>query len=277
MLGLTGMVVGWRQQWRESVLALLLLALHLAFYSTISYWHGDGSWGPRYLVFVLPFLYLPAAGLFAVVQEQRFYLVRLAIAVLVATSFTIQLLPILFNFNTYLQLSGQSARYYQPQASPLVAHPRLWFDRLQEWSLSFAAPPGVAVLTQGFSYSEGDRTRHELLPRWTLENAQIRIYPAYTVPLEGHLIVADHRPWTTEHPLPRANFALLLDGNPLADVERTDLTGEQIYWELRFTLTPQQARWGSTLTLQSDTWNPTLVTSDNPRNEDLGLFCKPLN
>src|SRR5207249_2027296 len=109
---------------------------------------------------------------------------------------------------------------FVPAASPIIAHARLWADRAAEWWLHVAAPqPGTAVLRDGFSFSEGDRSRGELLPRWTRADGRIQLYPAADAPLEGRIVVADHRPW----PLPRANFTLLLDGQPLANVQRMDL------------------------------------------------------
>jgi hypothetical protein len=45
---------------------------------------------------------------------------------------------------------------------------------------------------------------------------------------------------------------------------------------MRFQLAPEQVQGGALLTLQSDTWNPTRDTEDNPRNEDLGLLLQQL-
>lgn len=280
LLGLLGLAFRLRQQWRESLLAVILLVAHLAFYSNISYWHGDGSWGPRYMVFVVPFLYLPAAGVLAALAAvQSVWAVRgrVLVMLLALASLLVQTLPVLVNLNTYIQLSDAYARYFHPATSPIAGHARLWQERVGEWWLRIAPPDGVVVLRSGFSYSEGDRTSGELLPRWTHDRARMLVYPAADRPVAGRLVVADHRPWTPQHPLPRANFALLLNGQPLENVQRTDLTGESILWELRFHLAPEQVRPSAELTLQSDTWNPTQVTEDNPRNEELGLFVQQID
>jgi 4-amino-4-deoxy-L-arabinose transferase-like glycosyltransferase len=274
LLGLIGMGTRLRQQGRETLLALALLVAHLAFYSRLDYWHGDGSWGPRYLVFVVPFLYVPAAGLLAAIAARRSRVAAALAGALALVSFAIQLLPMLVNFGTYLQLSDQHARHFTPNQSPIVGHTRLWLERLDEWSLRFSPPTGegVVVLREGFSYSEGDRTAGELLPRWTYANARMHVYPFATAPptIDGRLVVGDHRPW----PLERAEFGLLLNGRPLDNVQRTDLTGENVLWELRFQVEPGASQEGVTLTLYSDTWNPTRDTQDNPRNEDLGLLLQ---
>ena len=272
LLGLLGLGARLRQQWREALLALALLIAHLAFYSHLDYWHGDGSWGPRYMVFVVPFLYLPAAGLLAALARRPGRLAPALLGFLAALSFLVQLLPVLVNFDTYLQISDQHERLFTPAASPIAAHIRIWRDRVSEWWLRFVPSPGTAVLRDGFSYSEGDRARGELLPRWTYADARIQVFPPLAGPLDGRIVVVDHRPW----PLPRANFALLLDGQALDGVQRTDLTGQSLVWELRFQLTPAQTRRGAELDLRSDTWNPTVATQDNPRNEDLGLLMQSL-
>jgi hypothetical protein len=268
LLGLIGMGFYVRRQWRESLLGFAMLAAHIAFYSRIDYWHGDGSWGPRYLAFTMPFVYLPAAGLLAALAAWRNRLMTGLVALLTAASFTVQLMPLLVNFDTYIFLTNGHQRFFYPSVSPIVGHPRLWFERMSAWWASnVSPPPNTAILRDGFSFSEGDRSKGELLPRWSRANGQIVLYPASNGPIDGRIVVGDHRPW----PLPHANFVLLLDGKPLEGVQRIDVTGENIVWELTFQLTPEQARGGATLTLQSDTWNPTVATQDNPRNEDLGL------
>ncbi len=269
LLGFVGMLVGGRQQGRESVLALLLLLVHVAFYARLDYWHGDGSWGPRYLVFVVPFLYLPAAGLLARLAAPRWRLARAAVASVAVVGLVVQLIPMLFNMGTYLQLTGQGERYFTWHGSPIVGHARMWLHRADEWLLHVAPRPGTVVLRDGFSYSEGDRKAGDVLPRWSYATGRIQVVPHATdAPLEVRLVVGDHRPY----PLARAEFALLHNEQPLANVQRTDLHGDGITWELTATLPKTDgAQW---LTLQSDTWNPTQATDDNPRNENLGLLVQ---
>lgn len=274
LLGIVGWGFGLRQQWRETLLSLAMVALNLAFYCRLEYWHGDGSWGPRYMMFVLPFLYLPAAGVLAAVGRHGGRLLPALVGGLALLTFLVQLLPLLVNFNTYIQMSDQYQRLFTPARSPIVGHLRIWRERVGEWWLRIDPPAGVAVLRDGFSYSEGDRTRGEILPRWTYADARMQLYP-YTEgeePLDGRIVVGDHRPW----PLERAHFVLLFNGQPLHGVEQTDMTGQQIVWELRFRLRSEQVQRGATLTLHSDTWNPDDDTDENPRDEDLGVRVEEL-
>ena len=99
-----------------------------------------------------------------------------------------------------------------------AAQPQIWLGRVREyWWRAAGGPPGTALLVKDFSYSEGDRGKGELFPRWTYADATWQLNPSGIGPLEGTLLVADHRPW----PLPRANFELRLNGQPLANVERS--------------------------------------------------------
>lgn len=184
----------------------------------------------------------------------------------------VQSLPFIVNFNTYIWISNKRSGHYQrlfnPPDSPLIWHPRIWSGRVHEWWMRIAPPHGAAILTDGFSYSEGDRSQGDLLPRWSYADAQIQIVPqTLNAPLDGTIVVGDHRPW----PLERAQFDLLLNGQPLEDMQRIDMTGQNVIWELSFHIPTEQLQPKMLLTLHSDTWNPENTTPDNPRDEDLGV------
>jgi len=77
---------------KRAALATFLAALVLipiAFYSNVLYWHGDPSWGPRYLYTAVPYLVLPLGELLI---AWRFLgkLTRVAFLGLIATSLVIQ-------------------------------------------------------------------------------------------------------------------------------------------------------------------------------------------
>jgi hypothetical protein len=48
-----------RERRREAVLIVSLAAIYLLFYSSFRLWHGEWSWGPRYLFLVVPLLTIP--------------------------------------------------------------------------------------------------------------------------------------------------------------------------------------------------------------------------
>lgn len=272
VLGILGLGLQWRRQWREALLTIGVLITNLAFFSRFTAWYGDGGWGPRYMMFILPFIYLTSAGLFSTVLHLSRQYVRVAakgvVGALIVVGTLIQFLPILANTNTYIQISDTNHRVSTWDGSPIVGHTRLWLERAGEWWLRVDAPKGTAVLRNGFSYSEGDRTVGEVLPRWTYANADIAIYPySRDIPVRGEMIVGDHRPW----PLPRANFSLLRNGKPLEHVERTDETDKNTVWRLNFIVMPKKLQEDIVITLRSDTWNPDDMTDDNPRDEQLGV------
>ncbi len=139
---------GWRAFARahpaQAALAALLLVSQLAFFGRWWAWHGDWSWGPRYLVAIIPFLmwgWLPlwqhVLGLFQATEgtegtefeeerayppgapahavnsvlavakrKLRSYLAVLFVAVGVATGVGVNALGILVDFGTYYSVVG---------------------------------------------------------------------------------------------------------------------------------------------------------------------------
>ena len=136
---------GWRAFARahpaHAVLAALLLVSQLAFFGRWWAWHGDWSWGPRYLVAIVPFLmwgWLPlwqhvlrlfqatestefeagsapvsgapahaANSMIPVVNRKlRSYLAVLVVAAGVATGVGVNALGILVDFGTYYSVVG---------------------------------------------------------------------------------------------------------------------------------------------------------------------------
>jgi len=69
-------------------LAVLVL-IPIAFYSNVQYWHGDPSWGPRYLYTAVPYLILPLGEVF-IAWRVLSKVTRVAFVGLVATSLIIQ-------------------------------------------------------------------------------------------------------------------------------------------------------------------------------------------
>ncbi|MBW7881258.1 MAG: hypothetical protein H3C34_01245 [Caldilineaceae bacterium] len=58
LLSIPGAIWFWRQQRRILFLTLLLVGLYFAVYAKWYMWHGGFSWGPRFMVPILPFLSL---------------------------------------------------------------------------------------------------------------------------------------------------------------------------------------------------------------------------
>ena len=252
------------EAWFAGALALIMLAV----FGSFAVWHGDGAWGPRFLVPLLPFALLPSLPVVQRALGGRLnpsrlthHISRFTLSILLALGFFVNLLGVLVNFDTYLNVGydGQT-RYWYPYASPIVGHLGLLDVQLRGASLRVFPRSGTAYLLGGFSYSEGNKARGNLLPRWTTGEGALEIR-AGSVPISITLRLADHRP----PELPRANVTVLVDGVSVP-VERGLVEGQPSSADYSFTLAKSPAR----VVVRSDTWNP----SDLPgggRDETLGV------
>lgn len=67
----------------------VVVAAFVLFYANITFWHGDPTWGPRYIYPTLPFLTLPLGELFGI-RTRRTPAILAATVLVVLASFTIQ-------------------------------------------------------------------------------------------------------------------------------------------------------------------------------------------
>ena len=79
---------------------VLIILSYLLFYSKNLFWHGDSTWGPRYLFAITPFLIIPAAELFdSPVAAKKYF--KLLVSILFAISLIIQLAGISVHRTAY--------------------------------------------------------------------------------------------------------------------------------------------------------------------------------
>ncbi|HET8631222.1 MAG TPA: phospholipid carrier-dependent glycosyltransferase [Thermomicrobiales bacterium] len=267
--------LGWwpfyRRHRAEALACLGMLAAHLAFYSRLSFWHGDGSWGPRYLAMALPFIILPLVALLAGLGARPRRRARPAlVTAVVALGLAVQVLGVTVNFDWYLLRIGDADHYFTPANSPLLAHARTLVERAREWRDRAAPPPDTALLVGGFSYPEAPRGSATLFPRWTTGDGAIALHSAADEPVLVKLTFFDHRP-----PALRAQRAtVLVDGAPLpaGAVEERDFSGDGTGWIYQFTVPPAAfTDRTATVTLHSATWNPQ-ASGQGDRDEDLGVY-----
>jgi hypothetical protein len=118
------------------------------------------------------------------------------------------------------------------------------------------------VFKRGFSYSEGDKAKGELLPRWTTGTATFDLW-ANTArgPVSVTIRLADHRP----PQLPRAQVTILVNDSAV-EVSGALVPEMPISTLYSFEVRGRPAR----VTIASDTWNPSRV-GENNRNEDIGV------
>ena len=262
-------------------IALLTLTLVL-FFGSYSTWHGDGAWGPRYLVPLLPFLLLLALPVIqrvvkgpgaarqtdtlptAPALRPAASVIRpLLISTIVAVGFIVNLLGALVNFDTYLNVGydGQT-RYWLPYASPILGHGSLLNQQLHGAILRVSPAPRTIFLKSGFSYSEGNKARGKFLPRWTTGEGVLEAW----ADLSGGAVTAtirllDHRP----PQMPRANVDIMVNGK-VVQAQKATVPDIPIGADYAFLITTQPAQ----ITIKSDTWNPATI-QEGGRDEDIGV------
>jgi hypothetical protein len=93
-------ILGWwrffRQAWLDALLCLAVVGTVYFVFAQFSFWHGDGSWGPRYIYIALPVALVPMIGLLDGARFQRW---RIALVTFVVVcGVVVQLLGVLVNF-----------------------------------------------------------------------------------------------------------------------------------------------------------------------------------
>ena len=274
-LGIIGWSAFFRRQ-RAVGLAILGVALPtLLLFALYRFWPGDGAWGPRYLVPLLPFVMLPAAGLgyanpYALPTTRRWLRPpRLALLVVGICGLAVNFLGAAVNFDTYINVVNDDAtRYWYPETSPVRGHWVLLNQRLDEWRCRLGLCSDGVLLREGFSYSEGDKFLNDLFPRWTHGHVAIGLPDE---PVTVTLRLADHRP----PPLPRAEVTLSAQDGQVTSQSRVPAADEPVASVLTATVQPVDGA-RPTLILDIPTWNPHEV-ADSPRNEDLGLMIEKMS
>jgi hypothetical protein len=291
---------GWvpfaRKHFPEALFIALLSLSVLVLFSLYSFWPGDGSWGPRYLTPIVPFLLLPVLPVvewattdflnaktprrqdsngFESQSAQRsqssqslritHYALLIGFCAVIALGFLLNLLGVVVNFDTYINVvNDDKTRYYTVDASPPVGHLNLLEWRANEWFLDTFPRSGTTLFRSGFSYSEGDKSRNELLPRWTTGSGMLSVRPDASGPVSMTLRLADHRPPN----LPRAKLSVLVNGSPAA-LQAVPVKDQPVSTDYSVTLQPGT----SEVTIQTDTWNPSKYQKGG-RNENLGLMLQ---
>jgi hypothetical protein len=121
----------------------------LPLYSTMHQWDGGESWGPRYLVPVMPFLILPLAPWFGARFPRRL------LALVFAVSIAVQLPGVLVDFSKAQQAYARSKTNYSIaltrytwEGAPLVLNARTALDILPRnvrYLTGRAQPPSVGL------------------------------------------------------------------------------------------------------------------------------------
>ena len=106
---------------REALLFVTAFVVWLLFHAGWWTWHGGWSWGPRFMVPMLPFLILPLGSLWRLGTGAR-----VAVIVLALIGFLIQLGGVLMDFNDYmLWINDEDKILFSPAYLPILGHWRM--------------------------------------------------------------------------------------------------------------------------------------------------------
>ena len=86
----------WRRLPNVAALFALIVSVTILFYANVLFWHGDPSWGPRYLYTTLPYLVLPLGEVLRRWSRLRFSMRAVVVAV-VAVSVLVQVAAVTVN------------------------------------------------------------------------------------------------------------------------------------------------------------------------------------
>ncbi|MFM2031945.1 MAG: hypothetical protein RLZZ297_710 [Chloroflexota bacterium] len=181
----------WRREWELALAPLAVVAALTLVHTNVVFWHGDGAWGPRYVVLALPFMVLPVAAAYDWLGTQRRGLRWAILVPLVVATIAVQIPALAINPNAYIiDTRDERARYYEPTASPIAGQWRMLVAQLtRDVNARFA--DGVTL--RGWSYSEGDRVAGEQFPRFASTDAAVVVRAPTTSVVRAnlHTCIAD--------------------------------------------------------------------------------------
>ena len=157
LIGILGYFNFFKVHKKESLLFLGIIITTLCFYASFYGYHGDWSWGPRYLVIALPFYLLP---LFTIPRKNL--IIRSFLILFVVTSFFIQLTSVLQNDYEYLQITAGGVNVKIPQKMPphivgstiIFKHKLLYNNNIYNLS-EFGINSNEQIDTSGFERFQG--------------------------------------------------------------------------------------------------------------------------
>ncbi|MFM2307934.1 MAG: hypothetical protein RLY87_54 [Chloroflexota bacterium] len=197
-----------RRDLRWSLAPFAICGAVIFIHTNVVFWHGDGAWGPRYLVLCLPFMVLPLVAVYSWLTSQSRRVRWVVLTPLLVLTVIVQTGGLAINLNAYIiDTRDEQARYHDPASSPIIGHHHmLWAQLGRDWAIATA--PGVTLT--GFAYSEGDRANGEQFPRFAAPQAAITVRPDNTQ--RSIVSLTMHTCADATHATP---VTLLLDGVPI--------------------------------------------------------------
>lgn len=165
-----------QRQNRHLTISLLgVIAAIVFIHTNVIFWHGDGAWGPRYLMLAMPFMVWPLGAVYHALGTLSQTIRRAVVWPLVIATVLVQIAGLSINLNAVIiDTRDERARYFEPASSPIVGH---WRALWRQVSRDISARTHAGVTLDGWSYSEGDRTQDQQFPRYASNNATITVTP----------------------------------------------------------------------------------------------------
>lgn len=232
----------WKRSKSVAFMCIAVTFSHFGFYALLLYWHGGGSWGPRYLTIAMPWMILPLA---AVLNTLRGWRTPWRTSLLIVT--LILALPVQLGGMTIANEAFFSTKrnvhrdHFDPFDSAIAGHLSLVSTQLADYYDIHLAPNSVVFLN-GFAYSEGNRENNEQVPRWsnhTPATIDVRPPQAQTVQLRLSLNACRPIPFSPQPIMVRQQRTTLVDDTPcpprtyalLLPARRTMLQIESPLWK----------------------------------------------
>jgi len=252
-------------------------AINVFFYARLQYWHGDGSWGPRYLLIVLPWLLLPALPVLDRLLLPGWgyakTVARVGAGTVLLIGISVQVLAIAVSFDVPIVTStSEQARFFTPSQSPIVVSARTTRSRFGAWWKEQHPEVNTFLLAQGFVPAEAERATH--FPRWTYGDAIVTLNPKDSAALHIKLTYFDHRPAAMRATV--TPVTVTIGTETLAPVDRLPIAAGNEGFILAYDIPSAMLHAASMhLTIHTPTWNPAQTGVSN-RDEDLGIFVNNL-
>lgn len=262
---------------RDGIAVLSAAAINVLFYARLQYWHGDGSWGPRYLLIVLPWLLLLALPVLDRLLTPGWgyakTMARAGAVALLLIGISVQFLAIAVSFDVpILTSTSEQARFFTPSQSPIVLSARTTRSRFAAWWKEQHPATNTFLLAQGFAPAEGERGVH--FPRWTDGDAIVALNPKNGAALHVKLTYFDHRPAAMR--TAATPVTVTIGTETLAPVDRLPIATTNEGFILAYDIPSAMLHVaGMRLAIHTPTWNPA-QSGVSDRNEDLGIFVNNL-
>lgn len=161
---------------RHLTISLLgVIAAIIFIHTNVIFWHGDGAWGPRYVMLAMPFMVWPLAAVYQALGTLRQVTRRAVFLPLIIATVMVQIAGLSVNLNAVIiDTRNEQARYFEPASSPIVGH---WRTLWRQVSRDISAHTHAGVTLAGWSYSEGNREQGQQFPRYASTDAQITVTP----------------------------------------------------------------------------------------------------